>query len=64
MEAKKVAEGIKFDFGDKVEFDIKQGKDTGIVGNIRLYPGGILYSVVWSDKSVRDHYDFELKKVD
>lgn len=63
MKAKTVAKGIEFDFGDRVEFDIKQGKDSGIVGEIRLSPGQILYSVVWSDKTTKDHYGFELKKI-
>lgn len=59
--AKKVAKMIVFDFGDKVEFNNKLGKDEGIVGNVRLYPGGVLYSVTWSDKRVLEHYEFELK---
>ncbi len=64
MGAKKIAEGIVFDFGDKVEFDIKQGKDTGIVCEIKLTPGGVEYLVVWSDKECKSHYAFELKKVE
>lgn len=63
MQAKLLAQQIKFDIGETVEFAIRSGKDTGIVGNIRLCPGCILYSVVWSDKSTRDHYEFELQKV-
>lgn len=63
-EAKKLASKIAFDFGDTVVFNNKVGKDEGIVCNIRLCPGCILYSVVWSDKTVKDHYDFELKLKD
>lgn len=63
MTAKETAGLIEFDFGDEVEFVIKQGKDNGIVCEMRLQPGGVLYSVTWSDKSCKDHYGFELKKV-
>lgn len=64
MRALEVAKKIKFDFGEQVEFAIKSGKDIGIVGNIKLYPDDILYCVIWSDKSVKEHYDFELKKIE
>jgi hypothetical protein len=62
MTAKDVAKLIVFDFKEEVEFSIPSGKDTGIVDEIRLTPHGILYGVVWSNKSHQNHYDFELKK--
>lgn len=63
MIATETAKGIKFDFGDKVEFAIKQGKDYGIVCEIKLQPHTVMYLVVWSDKACKEHYEFELKKV-
>jgi hypothetical protein len=61
--AKEMAKLIQFDYGDRVKFDVSKSGDEGIVGHIILSPQGIMYSVTWSDKSVKDHYGFELKKV-
>lgn len=63
MKVKETANLIQFDFGDRVEFDIKQGKDTGIVCEITLRSGSIIYLVCWSDKKSTSHYGFELKKI-
>jgi hypothetical protein len=62
MKANEVAKQIVFDFGYKVEFAIKQGKDYGIVTNIKLGAGSVLYMVTWSDKECSPHYEFELIK--
>lgn len=61
LAAKHLANIIKFDFGEEVEFAIKAGKDTGVVCDMILRSGGILYGVVWSDKSYKQHYEFELR---
>lgn len=64
MLAKKIANKIVFDFGDRVEFALRKSGDVGIVGEILLSPGQIQYKVIWSDKQVHSHYEFELKKVE
>lgn len=53
----------KFELEEEVEFAIKSGKDTGIIDEIIVTPQGLIYGVVWSNKSHQRHYDFELKKV-
>ena len=52
----------KFDIGEKVEFSIKSGKDTGIVLHVIICPDGILYEVIWSGKNQLRHYEIELEK--
>lgn len=53
----------KFTLGEEVEFAIKSGKDNGLVDEITVTPDGLLYGVVWSNKSHQKHYEFELNKV-
>lgn len=46
----------------RVEFNNKIGKDDGIVTAIvKDISDTLIYEVMWSDKVVRRHYDFELK---
>jgi len=63
MTAAEVLQQQKFELGEEIEFSIKSGKDTGIIDEIVITPQGLLYGVVWSNKSHQRHYDFELKKI-
>ncbi len=62
LAAQELAKTIIYDFGDHVGFAIQTGKDDGIVTDIKLSPGAVIYTVTWSNKSISDHYDFELTK--
>lgn len=53
----------KFELEEEVEFGVKSGKDIGIIDEIVVTTQGLIYGVVWSNKSHQRHYDFELKKV-
>lgn len=53
----------KFELNEEVRFSIKRGDDTGIVVQILITAGNIMYKVVWSDKSTNIHYESELKKI-
>jgi hypothetical protein len=62
VRAHEISKQIKFDLKEEVEFAIISGKDNGVIDEITLTPDGVLYGVVWSNKSHQRHYDFELKK--
>lgn len=64
MQVKDLLEKIEFEFGDKVEFNNRVGKDEGIVIGMTLRPDGIRYAVKWSNKEEEWHYSIELKKKD
>jgi len=53
---------VAFDFGDKVQFNNKIGRDEGLIVGIKAtMDGGMLYEVSWSDKKQSYHYAGELK---
>jgi len=60
--AQKVLDTAEFDTEDIVEFNIKAGKDTGMVNAVVVCPDSCLYRVIWSNKTTSEHYGFELKK--
>lgn len=62
MQTAKLIKTARFDFGDRVEYDNKIGKDDGIVTGLSLRPNGITYCIAWSNKSESWHYEYELKK--
>lgn len=54
-----LATEIKYDFGAKV-YPVCGPQEPGIVTDIELHPGHIVYCVCWSPGKQERHYDFEL----
>lgn len=48
--------------GDKVRFNSKIGKDEGFIVGIHFGDGNVYYDVIWSDKTIKSHWGFELEK--
>lgn len=53
---------FSFQVGDKVQYKNRYSKDEGYITNLHVGHGGSQwYTVAWSDKCTKDHYDFELE---
>ncbi len=58
----KIEVEILFDFGDRVIYANKIGKDEGFVTCLKICGDEVMYGVTWSDKKENYHYWFELEK--
>lgn len=57
-----LAAECEFDRGDEV-FHVKaKERSAGILVCVHFFPGEIMYSVIWSDRSETKHYAMELSK--
>lgn len=64
QEERKVKEyTFPFEVGDRVRFKNKIGRDEGFITSITIGNGSYYFTVIWSDKSQHQHWDFELELI-
>lgn len=51
---------VDFELGDIVYLKIDDSSNPGMVTEIRIFPGNIMYGVTWTNKELTPHYGIEL----